>query len=547
MKKTILILAVALCATCTALAGTQHLQCIQLNETFAKKDIHRVAKAEGIPLSNEYINEESMCIINGDKQPYAYTFYYNTWLGKMAFEDTRANIVFGNQFLEQEKNRVYINNLLAGNQAGYVRGTLNEAQDTITIINGQPVGAINNSETGESTAVYFVTASVENGTATINEECHFTINEDKTMIKYVDEEVDTYYMLVDAQGNIYSYNFMNSYELYTGALDVVVPQDAIAEEYIFEAQNGRDENYVPVATTIYHVGDTYYLPNLCQFEPQSYVIGTLKDNVITVESNQAAGQENNFWWLLRGAYHKALDVSPWDSYNWKDSYNFYVTGDTIRLDTIDVNSVITTFWSLPTRENGIIEKPYYVKFDRKPAIPSPIDNPRFGFSEGLTWLQFDWDFTDVDGNRLDPMCLAFEVFVEDELFTFTPEVYTTMAEPMSRIPYMYSTPESSDMMNIYGYEKTTCFYFPTTDFYKISIRVAYTINGVTNFSEFYDFINEEHSGINDVTTDATRQVVETSYYDIMGHKIESPINNQICIKVQRFDDGTSTTSKIVNR
>ena len=127
-----------------------------------------------------------------------------------------------------------------------------------------------------------------------------------------------------------------------------------------------------------------------------------------------------------------------------------------------------------------------------PAVPANPEATGFfdcGTEEGYTRLDFNINLFDVDGNPLDPDCLTYSIFTDnDELFTFDYETYgprNGFDTDMTEIPYGYS-----------GYD----FYLRRVYFYRtnmgdnpffnwrIGIQLNYTVDGVTNKSDivYYD-------------------------------------------------------------
>lgn len=176
-----------------------------------------------------------------------------------------------------------------------------------------------------------------------------------------------------------------------------------------------------------------------------------------------------------------------------------------------------------------------------PANPEAVDFFDCGDEDGFTRFDFNINLVDVDGNALDPDCLTYSIFTDnDQLFTFDYDTYGVnngFDTDMTEIPYGYS-----------GYD----FYLRRVYFYRtnngdnpllnwrIGIQTHYTVDGISNSSDIV-YLEVIPSAIESVNTGKT--VVAERYYNMAGQQVANP--NGIAIKVTTYSDGTSSTTKVV--
>ena len=184
--------------------------------------------------------------------------------------------------------------------------------------------------------------------------------------------------------------------------------------------------------------------------------------------------------------------------------------------------------------------------DAVPAVPANPEVTDFfdsGNEEGYTRLDFNIDLVDVDGNPLDPDCLTYSIFTDnDQLFVFDYDTYGAnngFDTDMTEIPYGYS-----------GYD----FYLRRVYFYRtnqgdnpfftwrIGIQLIYTVDGVTNKSDIvYLEVYPGPTAVNEIAGD--KEVSSVRYFNMAGQELSQP--QGITIQVTTFTDGTTTATKVI--
>lgn len=82
-----------------------------------------------------------------------------------------------------------------------------------------------------------------------------------------------------------------------------------------------------------------------------------------------------------------------------------------------------------------------------------------------------------DGNYLNPSKLYYNMYLDDEKYTFYPDEYPEKIEDLTDVPYSYS---GTDLMS---YGDNHIVYFYTTGFNKLGIQEIYKDGDQRNESE----------------------------------------------------------------
>ena len=202
----------------------------------------------------------------------------------------------------------------------------------------------------------------------------------------------------------------------------------------------------------------------------------------------------------------------------------------------DDGSLATIEWGSTWTEMG----------ETLPAVPANPDVLEFfdsGNEYGYTRFDFNINLVDVDGNPLNPDCLTYSIFTDDdELFTFDYETYgpsNGFETDMTEIPYGYSGYDFY-LRRVYFY-RTNEGDNPMFD-WRIGIQLNYTVDGITNKSDIvYLEVYPHHTSVSDVN--AEKSVTGVRYYNVAGQEMAQPIG--LTIQVTTYSDGTTSTAKLI--
>ena len=116
-----------------------------------------------------------------------------------------------------------------------------------------------------------------------------------------------------------------------------------------------------------------------------------------------------------------------------------------------------------------------------PADPTLPEEPWYdcGNEGGYSTFDFKLPTTDVDGNMIDPECLSYSIFTDDDqIFTFDPAVYTydDLTEPITEVPYwLYASGVDFHKGYVYFY-RTNAEGFEPMFTRRIGVQAIYTVD-----------------------------------------------------------------------
>ena len=184
--------------------------------------------------------------------------------------------------------------------------------------------------------------------------------------------------------------------------------------------------------------------------------------------------------------------------------------------------------ALWTEKPGVSEKPYIMDF-------MPYDE-----EYGYGGIQFVLSRLTDDGQYLNPEKLYYNLFIDDELFTFYPDEYPEFETETTDIPYYHN---GEDVSN---YDDMFIIYFYTTGFQKMGIREVYIDDDGKRYESETAWINADGTteGIKDAKLNAVRSFRGVTYTDLSGRQVAHPTKG-LYIKTATLADGTVKTTKVI--
>lgn len=187
--------------------------------------------------------------------------------------------------------------------------------------------------------------------------------------------------------------------------------------------------------------------------------------------------------------------------------------------------------------------PSLALWEDKPGIseiPFIADYNPFDDATGRGGIQFVLSRLTDEGQYLNPDKLYYNIYFDDEAFTFYPDEYPEFTEAVTDVPYNHTGKD------IQGFDDSRIVYFYTTGFEKIGVKEVYIDdNGKRYESEtaWIDSDGNEIDGIKNASFKNLKGVKSVTYTDISGRKVASPAKG-LYIKSTTLDDGTVRTAKV---
>ncbi|MBR5715712.1 MAG: hypothetical protein IKX59_03935 [Bacteroidales bacterium] len=330
---------------------------------------------------------------------------------------------------------------------------------------------------------------------------------------------------------------------YEGSVDLVeLPEGAEPTVCSYYFNLSSEGTYTGKQGLVYTDGNDVYM-NMLAAGMEAWVKGTKEGNTVTFKGGQYLGKGEYYFYFQPffadgtldeegylipqpGDYKMIYDpeTDTYTAYSDKDNYYF-------------VGVYISSGKRYEYAYNYVVE-PFT---GYKPAIPADardleISDMYYAYY-GAYLFFYKIDPLDVDGKTLNPEFLSYYIYVDDEIYSFSPEVYTRLTEKMELIPYGFA--EEWDFWGDY------CYLYENL-FEKVGIQTVYTVDGTTTYSNVVSVDLEgntytmpapqwEPTGLNNVKT-----VTCVEIYDAQGRKLETAQPGVNVVKMVAADGSVKT-------
>lgn len=287
-------------------------------------------------------------------------------------------------------------------------------------------------------------------------------------------------------------------------------------------------------TKVAIVGDKMYIQGASRYLPDAWLIGEIGDGIVTFKQ-QLVGTLDGYYVYFMGA--EVVEVDGQYYYSPIDELTFAYDAEAQTLSTRESLLLGTKAFMLA---EGYMEATFnpYVDKAMQPATPVVGEeymayDPDYGYSTVSIYVPRQ----SVDGEFLETSKLTYSLYINDELFTFSPDQYYSLYEPTTEIPY--------------GYEDGYWFYNLGGGRYDIILYYDGEINNIGVKSFYYggDTVTESEMGLFVIKTTGITELTDkavsgVTYYDLTGKSSSAPFDG-INIKVTTYTDGSKSTVKVI--
>lgn len=320
------------------------------------------------------------------------------------------------------------------------------------------------------------------------------------------------------------------------------PAGTETAQYICTSESLYGDSFsriVEIGTT----GNELWIKGLYGYFNESWIKGTIDGDKITFDSNQYLGiYTTEMYYYFFQAASTEEGVSEWGDpeihFIPEPSMTLTKEGDTYVAD----NAMLMTF-GMKTANPGMpagstLLNATFTKFNETIATPATPSINYVGdyYAPYGREVSVSIPSTDTDGNFINPENMYYNIFINDEIFTFTPDAYPSLTEPLTDIPYNFSM---TGVVVTNGMSPDHSIVLQMEELPEIAIQSAYVVNGETRKSA-----KVGTAGIETVT-DSSAEPVATEWYNLQGVRIESPAAGSIAIRRDRLADGSVKTSKVI--
>jgi hypothetical protein len=342
---------------------------------------------------------------------------------------------------------------------------------------------------------------------------------------------------------MFDYTRIISYDPYTGPTEVVeLPEGAQPEDYLYICYVGSLFGaYQDIqGGQVYVDGNDVYM-NLLTCGYEAWVKGTKDGNTVTFPGGQ---------FVDLGAF---LTFQPFYTDDTTDEEGYLYTYPCDYVMTFDPESKNYVaaeiegkdlYCGLNSPDGGLSGYSFDYTVGKPiegAAVPSDPYDLVLDYDDyyGQYVLSYFLDPFDVDGRILNTNNLAYYIYLDDEIYTLTPEVFSRLTEEITLIPYGFS--DNWDISNglIYVAEDLLT---------SMGVQAVYTADGETNYSNVacVDLEGNEYTlpapqlnpdGISNVNV---KKVTSVEFYDAEGRKLDAAQKGVNVVKMVAADGSVKT-------
>ena len=547
MKKFLLLVAAAtLALSATAATPKTGLQLKTVQESVQKikaenalngKLTATLKTEKGQAIASGALRAKSAVTPEGTPVPYIFSDYYNSAVSvKVSTSEDGSKVFFSNMF-----PYVY------ADEEAWVQGNVSTDGTSVTIP-GDVVVAELATEDGVYPLIPVEMLVDDEGYITGVTELVFVKDGDKYYID--DDPVDPKHYIglcaFDADGSFvgyYDYSYLIAYEPYTGPTEVVeLPEGAVPADFIYMY-------YLPglFGTTkmietgqVYIDGNDVYM-NLLTCGYQAWVKGTIEGNTATFPGGQ---------YVDCGAFLTFQPICT-DGTTDEEGYYIPVNCDYVMTYNPETNTFVEKtgdgleyYTALKTQNDELYTYAYgYIVGTpiEGPAVPADPTDPELAYNDYYAQYMFYYtlDPVDVNGSFLNLDNLAYYIYLDDEIYTLTPDVFRYLTEEMTLIPYGFT-----ENWDIYD----GLIYVDESLLTSMGVQAVYTVDGETNYSNVAcaDLDGNQYvlpapqlnpDGISNVTA---KQITSVAIYDAEGRKLDAAQKGVNVVKMVAADGSVKT-------
>lgn len=315
---------------------------------------------------------------------------------------------------------------------------------------------------------------------------------------------------------------------------VTPPADAVMQEWAFETLGKK--SIVQVAVD----GNDVYVDGFTSYMKGYWFKGTMEDGKITFPTNQYMGKNewDQFYYFMAARIF-VDETSEWNQYEPIDKVTLVYNPETGMYTAQEDETFIVSMSNEYISATAIAENPSMWQqtpemFKAKPLNPSLtncLNNP------GISTLEWDIPNENEKGAILSGNKMYYNLYVDGELYTFTPEEYPLFTEPTTDVPY-----EASNYYDIYVYNTSHTIYVKKDIAETVALQSFYVDEDGTKYAS--DLVTENVLGTGIGKVEGGKQAVSTEYFNLSGVKTTRPAAGMYIMKT-KYNDGTSSVKKVL--
>lgn len=465
--------------------------------------------------------------------------YFEAGFGQAMYTEMDGTL---GAYVKDDKGNVYIKNIFSKLRTDtWAKGTMRG--DTLYIATPQLI-AIQADKNGQEAKYYL-------HNMTLNEnETNFIIDSLNTEIKFVFHG-DTLQQvskglvgLTTARGGWTGFGDFNIIIVPQTDIPVETPLGLVTDLYVLSYANtyGTRSGVLCQAGKL---GDKFYLGELCDEMGDKWIVGKVNGNKMRIDMPQYLGADEDHGYHLY-AFGGTAQMRM-DEETQRTSEHIAMTQQ-LEFD-INENGTISTdsLLILNLGRNKFYylygyRQPILKKYELRAGTPERAiftDYMMYTSMDGYGGVKFVLPEFTTEGDFMDIGSLYYNIYFDGQLYTFTPDKYTKLSEPMTDVPATFT--DNFDFITK-GNVRTVYYYH--NDFQKVGVQMVYKYGGETHRSSIMYLDTQVIDNIQDL--EAEKKVKSVAYYDLSGRKT-SALARGLIVKVTKMEDGTVKTQKLINQ
>lgn len=181
----------------------------------------------------------------------------------------------------------------------------------------------------------------------------------------------------------------------------------------------------------------------------------------------------------------------------------------------------------------------------KPAKPE-VYAEAYDASSGYGGVAYALSNLSEDGKELATKNIYYNVYLDGELQTFTPNKYKYITASITDVPYSFVDYQVTQSSGAVGYDfaiyQGMQQIYLYKSFSKVGVKAIYVDGSDRYESEMGEF--DVTTGINNATADTEAGIKSVAYTDLSGRSVAAPAKG-IYIKTVKFENGETKTVKVL--
>jgi len=329
---------------------------------------------------------------------------------------------------------------------------------------------------------------------------------------------------------------------------VVVPETAVVDDYIYNYYDAYKNRKIQKGKVAVDGDDVYF----CGLTPQvegSWVKGTKQGNQVTIEAEQYLGEGAGYQLKLQ-----FLKVVPdFSSYESVDQIVINYDPETNSYNQVRESEEEPWYFIVESLTSGKI---YLYNFDFqvsyypgdlpvKPAAPYNVKLYDFYADSGRGCIYFDNTNLGVEGEYLEPTNLYYQVYMDDELHTFSVDDYESLEEDITLVPWYMKDGQS------FFYNATNHFVYFNDLIENAGAQIVYFCDGQALYSDIVTVDWEGNTTVTEVNNEVTgiqqmaAQQGAQQWFDLQGRSLAQPQKGLNVVRVRQNDGSCKSYTTFV--